>query len=287
MTTQPPNDALQKLFNLEYPQSIGVYDTYAAAQQAVDFLADRQFPVRNIAIVGTDLKLVERVTGRRTWGTVLLQGVQSGITTGLIVAVFMFLLTPGSNFFGMLLLALAIGIGIGLVFAALGYGLSGGKRDFTSISQTVATKYEILCEHKVAAQARDMLAELPGARAAEFGHAPQQAWPQDPAQGYGEPGYPQQNSQQGYGQQGYPQPYAQQGYTQQPYGQYGDQAQQGWSGQQQYQSGLEHHVVDDARPQPEPQEDSSLPPAGSPEAQGTRAQAPISHESDDPDAKRS
>ncbi len=191
MTTQPPNDALQKLFNLEYPQSIGVYDTYAAAQQAVDFLADRQFPVRNIAIVGTDLKLVERVTGRRTWGTVLLQGVQSGITTGLIVAVFMFLLTPGSNFFGMLLLALAIGIGIGLVFAALGYGLSGGKRDFTSISQTVATKYEILCEHKVAAQARDMLAELPGARAAEFGHAPQQAWPQDPAQGYGEPGYPQ------------------------------------------------------------------------------------------------
>ena len=110
---------------------------------------------------------------------------------------------------------------------------------------------------------------------------------QDPAQVYGEPGYPQQNSQQGYGQQGYPQPYAQQGYTQQPYGQYGDQAQQGWSGQQQYQSGLEHHVVDDARPQPEQQEDSSLPPAGSPEAQGTRAQAPISHDTDDPDATRS
>ena len=283
MTQQSALQSDSSLFKLEYPQSVAVFNTYADAQKAVDHLADNHFPIKNLAIVGTDLKLMERVTGRRTWGTVLLQGVQSGITTGLIVAVFMFLLTPGSNFFGMLLLALAIGIGIGLVFAALGYGLSGGKRDFTSISQTVATKYEILCEHKVAAQARDMLAELPGARAAEFGHAPQQAWPQDPAQGYGEPGYPQQS----YGQQGYPQPYAQQGYTQQPYGQYGDQAQQGWSGQQQYQSGLEHHVVDDARPQPEPQEDSSLPPAGSPEAQGTRAQAPISHESDDPDAKRS
>ena len=47
-------------------------------------------------------------------------------------------------------------------------GMSGGKRDFTSVTQTVATKYEVLCEHKVAAQAREMLLRLPGARAAAF-----------------------------------------------------------------------------------------------------------------------
>lgn len=36
------------------------------------------------------------------------------------------------------------------------------------MTQTVATKYEVLCEHKVAAQAREMLLQAPGARAAAF-----------------------------------------------------------------------------------------------------------------------
>ena len=31
-----------------------------------------------------DLKLMERVTGRRTWGTVLSQGVMSGLSTGFV-----------------------------------------------------------------------------------------------------------------------------------------------------------------------------------------------------------
>ena len=46
--------------------------------------------------------------------------------------------------------------------------MSRGKRDFTSVTQTVATKYEVLCEHKVAAQAREMLLQAPGARASAF-----------------------------------------------------------------------------------------------------------------------
>ena len=46
-----------------------MYDDYAAAQKAVDFLSDREeFPVQNCMIVGTDLKRVERITGRLTTG---------------------------------------------------------------------------------------------------------------------------------------------------------------------------------------------------------------------------
>ena len=30
---------------LEYPQSLAVYDEYAQAQKAVDFLSDNKFPV--------------------------------------------------------------------------------------------------------------------------------------------------------------------------------------------------------------------------------------------------
>ena len=60
--------------DLDYPQSLAVYDTYEQAQRAVDHLSDEEFPVENLLIVGTDLKRIERVTGRLTWGRVALAG---------------------------------------------------------------------------------------------------------------------------------------------------------------------------------------------------------------------
>ena len=37
----------------------------------------------------------------------------------------------------------------------------GGTRDFSSVSQVVATKYEVLVEHRFAEQARELLATMP------------------------------------------------------------------------------------------------------------------------------
>ena len=156
------------LFELQFPQSVGIYNTYDDAQRAVDYLSDEKFEVQNLAIVGTDLKSVERVLGRRTWRTVILSGVQSGISTGLLVALVMLIFVRPTSFLLLLLAALVIGVALGVGFAAAAYAMTGGKRDFTSVTQTVATKYEVLCEHKVAAQAREMLLRLPGARAAAF-----------------------------------------------------------------------------------------------------------------------
>jgi hypothetical protein len=164
----PQQRTLSSIFELEFPQSVGIYSTYADAQKAVDFLADEKFEVQNLAIVGTDLKSVERVLGRRTWSTVILSGVQSGISTGLLVALVMLIFVRPTSFLLLLLAALVIGVALGVGFAAAAYAMTGGKRDFTSVTQTVATKYEVLCEHKVAAQAREMLQRLPGARAAAF-----------------------------------------------------------------------------------------------------------------------
>lgn len=166
MTT--PQARPSSLFELEFPQSVGIYRTYAEAQKAVDFLADEKFAVQNLAIVGTDLKSVERVLGRKSWGTVFGQGVQSGISTGLLVGLVMLIFGAVKNILLLLVVALAIGIALGIIFNAIAYAMSAGKRDFTSVTQTVATKYEVLCEHKVAAQAREMLTKLPGARAAAF-----------------------------------------------------------------------------------------------------------------------
>ena len=156
------------LFELQFPQSVGIYNSYADAQKAVDYLADEKFEVQNLAIVGTDLKSVERVLGRRNWGTVITQGMQSGISTGLLVALVMLIFAQPGSFLLLLAVSLAIGIALGVGFAAAAYAMSRGKRDFTSITQTVATKYEVLCEHKVAVQAREMLQGMPGARAAAF-----------------------------------------------------------------------------------------------------------------------
>ena len=65
----------------------------------------------------------------------------------------------------MIVSTILLGAVFGIVWALLGYALTRGQRDFSSITQVVATRYEVLVEHKVAGQARELLAKLPGALA--------------------------------------------------------------------------------------------------------------------------
>jgi hypothetical protein len=153
---------------LEYPQSLAIYDDYATAQKTVDFLADKKFPVEHCMIVGTDLKRIERITGRLTTGRVALGGLLSGIWIGIFVGLIFALFTEES-FVGILVSCALLGALFGVIWALLGYAMTRGQRDFSSVTQVVATKYEILVEHKVAAQARELIAELPGATPDPFG----------------------------------------------------------------------------------------------------------------------
>jgi hypothetical protein len=147
---------------LEFPQSLAVYDDYAAAQKAVDFLSDNKFPVQHLMIVGTDLKRVERITGRLTTGRVALGGVLSGLWLGLFVGL-IFSFFVDDSILAMIVSTMLLGAAFGVVWALLGYALTRGRRDFSSVTQVVATRYEVLVEHKVAADAREVLATLPGA----------------------------------------------------------------------------------------------------------------------------
>lgn len=147
---------------LEFPQSLAVYDDYAAAQKTVDFLADKEFPVQHLLIVGTDLKRVERITGRLTWGRVAVGGILSGLWLGLFVGL-IFSFFVDEDWLAMVLSTVLLGALFGLVWALLGYAFTRGQRDFSSITQVVATRYEVLVEHKVAGEARELLAGLPGA----------------------------------------------------------------------------------------------------------------------------
>ncbi len=94
MSSQQPHNVSG--LDLEFPQSLAVYDDYAAAQKAVDFLSDNAFPVQNCMIVGTDLKQVERITGRLTKGRVALAGALSGLWLGLFVGLIFSLFGEGN-----------------------------------------------------------------------------------------------------------------------------------------------------------------------------------------------
>ncbi|WP_270409015.1 general stress protein [Brachybacterium paraconglomeratum] len=146
-----------RLYDLEYPRSLGVYSTYQEVQSVVDTLADHEFPVQSTLIVGTDLKLMERVTGRRTWPKVIGQGILSGLWMGLFLGLLFMLITPGDLM--IVLSSVLMGIVFFTVWSVIGYAMTGGKRDFTSMTSTIPMQYELLVEHKHADQARRILAE--------------------------------------------------------------------------------------------------------------------------------
>ncbi|WP_251153137.1 general stress protein [Cellulosimicrobium sp. Marseille-Q4280] len=139
-------------------EEIASYATYLEAQKAVDYLSDNKFAVEVVTIVGTDLRMVERVTGRLTYGRVALAGAASGAWFGLFVGLLLFMFS-GSG--GYVLTGIAIGAGFGLLFSVLSYALTQGKRDFTSQSQIVASAYAVLCATERAGDARQLLARMP------------------------------------------------------------------------------------------------------------------------------
>jgi hypothetical protein len=157
--TSPTRGGRLPRIALEYPLSLAVFEKYEDAQRAVDTLSDQQFPVENVLIVGTDLKQMERVTGRLTRGRVAVGGLLSGIWLGLFVGLVFSLFETAAQPIVIIGSTMVYGAVFGLVWALIGYQLTGGHRDFTSVSQVVATKYEVLCEHKVAEQGRQILRE--------------------------------------------------------------------------------------------------------------------------------
>lgn len=153
---------------LQFPQSLAVYDDYAKAQKSVDFLADAEFPVEQLMIVGTDLKRIERVTGRLTWSRIAVGGILSGLWLGVFIGLIFALFTE-EGVWQVLLTTAFMGATFGLVWALVGYAATRGQRDFSSVTQVVATRYEVLVENKHAAKARELLAGLPGALPDPFG----------------------------------------------------------------------------------------------------------------------
>lgn len=198
--------------------TVGSYNSYLDAQKAVDYLADQQFPVQLVSIVGNDLKMVERVTGRLTYPRVALSGALSGMWFGLFVGVMLSFFSESGGYFS-IVTSVLMGAAFFMLFGIVTYAMQRGKRDFTSTSQVVATNYDVVVAFEAAHEARRLLHQLPMTQRdasvpgyQQHEHQPFQPGPQQPGQ-Y-QPGPQQQPGQQGQG----PMPQRPAGWSD-PYGQ--------------------------------------------------------------------
>lgn len=138
---------------------VGSYEKYEDAQHAVDYLAENDFPVQDVTIVGVNLMLVERVTGRLSWGRVLGTGAASGAWFGLFVGILLGFFGGTGGLVGPVVTGLIVGVVFGLVFAVVGYTSTRGRRVFQSASQLVAGRYDLLVQPRNAEKARDLVAK--------------------------------------------------------------------------------------------------------------------------------
>jgi hypothetical protein len=155
----PPVTTIQSTRRL-----VASFPTYDQAQRAVDYLADEKFPVERVAIVGEGLRLVEQVTGRRTWGKAILDGLLGGGFIGLLLG-WLFgwfsLVNPLVSAMSLALWGLVLGAVIGALVSVISYAATAGRRDFTSVGTMQAAQYNILIDADVADAAQRLLARLP------------------------------------------------------------------------------------------------------------------------------
>jgi hypothetical protein len=144
-------------------RTITTVPTYQAAERAVDFLSDQSFPVEHVTIVGTGLRYVEQVSRRLTTGRATLTGAGLGAYLGVFWGLLfgLFFTVDSGGFWGVLVYSLALGVIFGALWGALSHAMTGGRRDFESVADTRADRYEIQVDDAFADRAERLLARMP------------------------------------------------------------------------------------------------------------------------------
>ena len=141
---------------------VASYGSYADAQGAVDRLADAGFPVERISIVAEGLRFEERITGRKGYGRAAMEGLGAGAVPGALIGfVFGFFSLIDPLVSGLLLATYGFVFGaiLGAIIGLISHALSGGRRDFSSVSSMRADSYDIVADEDVAEEASRLLAE--------------------------------------------------------------------------------------------------------------------------------
>ena len=141
---------------------IASYQAYRDAEQAVDRLSDAGFPVERVKIVGSGLRFVEQVTGRRGYGQAALEGALAGAMVGLLVG----WLFAAFNWFDPVVSSLWLVIDgfwfgglVGALIGLLTHAFTGGRRDFSSIGSLQAERFDVVVDESVADEAARILGQ--------------------------------------------------------------------------------------------------------------------------------
>ncbi len=140
----------------EHGEKIADYPTYQGAQQAVSQLIAADIPARDIAIVGHGLRSIETVTGRLGYAAAARSGAINGILLGLLFSAIFVLGTPNAAiqlFVGVMF----VGIAIGMLLSLVTYALLRRRRDYTSVTQVIADRYEVTVLPRSIHRAREIV----------------------------------------------------------------------------------------------------------------------------------
>lgn len=137
-------------------EPVATYETYDEAQKAVVTLAEADFPVTQVSIVGNELTSVERVTGKLTSARAAVAGAASGAWLGLFLGLVTFLFSPVPNI-SFVVGAVIIGVGFGAIYGIVSYSITRRRRDFTSVMQVTATSYSVVVDPDSLHRARNVL----------------------------------------------------------------------------------------------------------------------------------
>jgi hypothetical protein len=165
MTTQPGATAPASKSSANQRRPIGVFSNYSDAERAVDYLSDNGFPVQRVAIIGSDVKMVEQIIGRLNYGGAALRGAGSGAFAGVLIGWLFGLFnwfTPLLATLTLVLYGLVFGAVLGAIFGLIVHALQGGRRDFASVRVMLPSRYEVVADEQVADEARNLLARMPG-----------------------------------------------------------------------------------------------------------------------------
>ena len=140
----------------EVGPTVASFPTYEAAQKSVSSLIAADIPARDIAIVGHGLRSIERVTGRLGYAAAARTGAINGLLLGLLFSAILVLGSPSvpiQAFVGVLF----VGVAIGMLMSIIAYSLVRRRRDFASVMQVVAERYEVTVSEKSIHRAREVI----------------------------------------------------------------------------------------------------------------------------------
>lgn len=126
----------------EVGETVAQFPTYEGAQKAVSSLIAGEVPARDIAIVGSGLRSIERITGRLGYASAARSGAVNGLLLGLLFSAIIVIGSPDvpiQAFVGVLF----VGIAIGMLLSIVTYSFVRRRRDFASVVQVVADHYEV------------------------------------------------------------------------------------------------------------------------------------------------